>query len=83
MIALEIAPPLEDEGPLSDDNYLPAHDSSGTCLPLREVERLGQYVRQLVSRSDLDLRHLPILNDLVGEVLPNVDVLSGAPDGGR
>ena len=69
------SPPLEDKGPLRSNDRL-VQDSSDTRLPLREVERLGQDVRKLVGRVDADQLHLAILDHFVGEVLPNVDVLS-------
>ena len=39
------------------------------------MKPLGKNIGQLVLRRDLDEPHLAILDDLVGEVLPNVDVL--------
>ena len=70
------SPPLEDKGPLSSNERL-VQDSSYTRLPLREVERLGKDVRQLVGRIDAEQLHLAILDHIAGEVLqvPNVDVL--------
>ena len=68
------SPPLEDKGPLSSNERL-VQDSSYTRLPLREVERLGQDIRQLVDRVDANQLHLASLDHFVGEVLPNVDVL--------
>jgi hypothetical protein len=70
------SPPLEDKGPLRSNDCL-VQDSSDTRLPLREVERLGQDVRQLVGRIDAaaDQLHLAILDHFAGEVLPNVDML--------
>jgi hypothetical protein len=53
-----IAPPLEDKGPSSGSNYLLAQDSRDTRLPLREVQRLGQDVRQLLGGSDADQLHM-------------------------
>ena len=73
---MAIAPLLEDKGPLSGFNYLLAQDSSYTRSPLPEVKRLDQYIRQLAGRSDSDQPHLAILDDFVGEVLPDVNVLS-------
>ena len=39
------------------------------------MKSLGQDIGQLVLRRHLDKPHLTILNDLVGEVLPNIDML--------
>ena len=39
------------------------------------VKPLGKDIGQLVLRRHLDEPHLAILDDLVGEVLPDVDVL--------
>ena len=39
------------------------------------MKPLGKYIGQLVLRRHLDEPHLAVLNDLVGEVLPNVDML--------
>ena len=39
------------------------------------MKSLGKDIGQLVLRRHLDEPHLAVLNDLVGEVLPNVDVL--------
>ena len=44
-----------------------------TCL--RVLQALGEDIRELGRRGDADEQHLAILNDLVGEVLPNVDVI--------
>ena len=68
------SPPLEDKGPLSSNERL-VQDSSYTRLPLREVERLGKDVRQLVGHIDADQLHLAILDHFAGEVLSDVDVL--------
>ena len=43
------------------------------------MESLGQDVRHLSRGRDLDEPHLTILDDLVGEVLPDVDVLGTFP----
>ena len=40
---------------------------------------LGEDIRELGRRGDADEQHLAILNNLVGEVLPNVDVLGSLP----
>jgi hypothetical protein len=55
--------------------YRLAEDTQHTCLPLRIVEALGEDIRQLGRRSDLNEPHLAILDYLVGEVLPDVNVL--------
>ena len=39
------------------------------------MKSLGKDIGQLVLRRHLDEPHLAVLNDLVGEVLPNVDML--------
>jgi hypothetical protein len=67
--------PLEDKGPLSGGNNLLAQDSRDARLPLREVQRLGQDVRQLLGGSDANQRHMAILDHLMSKVLPVVDVL--------
>ena len=50
---------------------------------LRAVQALGEDIRELGRRGDADAvgtrQHLAILNDLVGEVLPNDDVLGSLP----
>ncbi len=48
-------------------------------LPLRVVEALGEDIRELGRRGDSDEQHLAILNNFVGEVLPDVDVLGSLP----
>ncbi len=75
MIALATALPLEDKVPLSGSNYPLARDSSKTRLPLREVQRLGQDVRQLLEGSDADQLYMAILDHLMSEVLPDANVL--------
>ena len=45
----------------------------------RVVQALGEDIRELGRRGDADEQHLAILNDLVGEVLPDVDVLGSLP----
>ncbi len=75
MIALATALLLEDKGPLSGSNYLLAQDSRDARLPLRGVQRLGQDVRQLLGGSDADQLHMAILDHLMSEALPDVDVL--------
>ena len=67
-------PPLEDGDPLRRFERL-AEDPFDACLPLRVVQALGEDMRELGRRGDADEQHLAILNNLVGEVLPNVDVL--------
>ena len=71
---MAIAPPLEDEGPLCD-SYPLVQDTRDARLPLREVQRLGQDVRQLGGCRNADELHLAILDHLMREVLPDVDVL--------
>ena len=39
------------------------------------MKSLGEDIGQLVLRCHLDEPHLAVLDHLVGEVLPNVDVL--------
>ena len=39
------------------------------------MEALGEDIRELGHSGDTDEEHLAILNNLVGEVLPDVDVL--------
>ena len=39
------------------------------------MKSLGKDIGQLVLRRHLDEQHLAVLDDLVGEVLPDVDVL--------
>jgi hypothetical protein len=66
LIALAKAPPLgdklEDKGPFSGGNYLLAQLNIPAMhgiarLPLREVMRFGQDVRQLLGGSDADQLH--------------------------
>ncbi len=45
----------------------------------REVQALGEYISELGSRGHADEQHLACLNNLVGEVLPDVDVLGSLP----
>ena len=75
---MAIAPPLEDEGPLSG-SYPLVQDTRDARLPLREVQRLGQDVRQLGGRRNADELHLAILDHLMREVLPDVNVLGALP----
>ena len=72
------APPLEDEGPLSGCHLL-TQDACNACQVLREVQRLGQDVRQLRRSRDADKLHVAILDDLMGEVFPDVNVLGALP----
>ena len=72
------APPLEDEGPLSGCHLL-TQDSCDARQVLREVQRLGQDVRQLRRSRDADKLHVAILDDLMGEVFPDVNVLGAFP----
>ena len=71
-------PPLEDRGPLSPRGC-PLEEPIDACEYLRKMESLGQDVRHLSRGRDLDEPHLTILDDLVGEVLPDVDVLGTFP----
>ena len=78
MIALAVAPPLEDEG-LFSGSYFLVQDTRDARLPLREVQRLstsrnalGQDVRQLGRSGDVHELHVAILDHFVGEVRPNV-----------
>ena len=50
------APPLEDEGPLSGCHLL-TQDTRDARQELREVQRLGQDVRQLRRSRDADKLH--------------------------
>ena len=43
------------------------------------MQSLGQDIGHLGRRRNLDQPHLTILNDFVGEVLPDVDVLGTFP----
>ena len=43
------------------------------------MQSLGQDIGQLGRCLDLDQPHLTILNDFVGEVLPDIDVLGTFP----
>ena len=43
------------------------------------MQALGKDIRELGRRGDADEQHLAILNNLMGEVLPNVDVLDSLP----
>jgi hypothetical protein len=43
------------------------------------VQALGEDIRELGYRGDADKQHLAILNDLVGKVLPDVDLLGSLP----
>ena len=72
------APPLEDEGPLSGCHLL-TQDSCDARQVLREVQRLGQDVRQLRRSRDADKLHVAILDDLMGKVFPDVNVLGAFP----
>ena len=56
-----------------------AEDAFDACLPLRVVQALGEDIRELGRRRDADELHLAILNILVSEVLPDVDVLGLLP----
>ncbi len=67
--------PLEDKGPLRGRNYLLAQYTRNSRLPLREGQRLGQNLRQLLGGSDVNQLHMVILDHLMSEVLPDVDVL--------
>ena len=58
------APPLEDEGSLSGCHLL-TQDACNACQVLREVQRLGQDVRQLRRSRDADKLHVAILDDLI------------------
>ena len=71
---LGVAPPLEDKGPLSSCHFL-AEDTCHACLPLREVQALGQDIRQLEFGRDSDEPHVTILNYFMSEALANVNVL--------
>ncbi len=57
----------------------PAEDAFDACLPLLVVQALGEDIRELGRCGDADDQHLAILNDLVGEALPDVDVLGSLP----
>ena len=68
------APPLEDEGPLSGCHLL-TQDTRDARQELREVQRLGQDIRQLRRSRDADKLHVAILDDLMSKVFPDVNVL--------
>ena len=72
------APPLEDGDPLRRFELL-AEDTFDACLPLRVVQALGEDICELGRLGDADEQDLSMLNDLVGEVLPDVDVLGSLP----
>ncbi len=72
------APPLEDEGPLSGCHLL-TQDACDARQVLREVQRLGQDIRQLRRSRDADKLHVAILDDLMGKVFPDVNVLGAFP----
>ena len=75
------APPLEDEGPLSGCHLL-TQDTRDARQELREVQRLGQDIRQLRRSRDADKLHvaiLPMSDDLMGKVFPDVNVLGALP----
>ena len=72
------APPLEDEGPLSGCHLL-TQDTRDARQELREVQRLGQDIRQLRRSRDADKLHVAILDDLMGKVFPDVNVLGALP----
>ena len=74
---------LEDEGPLSGCHLL-TQDPRDALQELREVQRLGQDVRQLRRSRDADKLHVAILDNLMGKVFPDVNLnvlgaLSRAP----
>ena len=72
------APPLEDEGPLSGCHllcYILTQDTRDARQELREVQRLGQDIRQLRRSRDADKLHVAILDDLMSKVFPDVNVL--------
>ena len=68
------APPLEDESPLSGCHLL-TQDARDARQELRELQRLGQDIRQLRRSRDADKLHVAILDDLMGKVFPEVNVL--------
>ena len=70
---MAIAPPLENKGPLSGC-YRLAQDACHTRLPLREVQRLGQDVRQLGRGWYEDKYHMTVLDHFVREELPDINV---------
>ena len=72
------APPLEDEGPLSACHLL-TQDTRDARQELREVQRPGQDIRQLRRSRDADKRHVAILDNLMGKVFPDVNVLGALP----
>ncbi len=72
------APPLEDEGPVSGYHLL-TQDACDERQLLREVHRLGQDVLQLRRSRDADKLHVAILDDLMGELFPDVNVLGALP----
>ena len=78
--SLCVATPLEDKGPFSSCHLL-AENTCHACLPLREVQALGQDIRQLEFGRDSgsDKPHVAILNYFMREVLANVNVLGSFP----
>ncbi len=56
--------------------FLPiAQDSRDARLPLLDVQRLAQDIRQLLGGSDPDQLDMTILDHIMSEVLPDVNVL--------
>ena len=70
----------EDEGPLSGFHPLTQDACDARQLEvLREVQRLGHDIRQLRPSRDADKLHVAILDDLMGKVFPDVNVLGALP----
>ncbi len=74
LVSFMLSIPLEVRGPLRRFEC-PAEDAFNACLPLQVVEALGEDIRELGHREDANEQRLAILNNFVGEVLLDVDVL--------
>ncbi len=66
--SLDEAPPLEDEGPLSDC-YLLTQDAYDSRQILLELQLLGQDVSHSRRSRDADKLHVAILDNLMSEIL--------------
>ena len=73
--SLDDPPPLEDRGPLRSKSNRPAEDTLHACLPLRVVQALREDIRELERSGDAYEPHIAVLDDLVREVLPDVNML--------
>ncbi len=73
--SLDDPPPLEGRGPLRSKSNRPAEDTLHACLPLWVVQALREDIRELERRGDPYEQHIAVLDDLVREVLPDVNML--------